>query len=117
MGLRKRDHEIGFSDRKLIGEIVGAQIGIDRQDRHAERIEREPVPEELRPVFQQQRHTGAVAIAGGRIGGAQRLDARERFAIAVAEALRRIGQFGASRRQQERRGGARSRMRQQALIG
>ena len=56
-------------------EIVGAQIRIERQDRNAERVEREPVPEELRPVLEQQRHTGAVAIARCRVGGAQRLGA------------------------------------------
>jgi hypothetical protein len=50
--LGQRDREIGLGDRELIGEIVGAQLRIDRHDRDAERVQREPVPEELRPVFQ-----------------------------------------------------------------
>ena len=51
-------------------EFGGAQVGIDRHHRHAQRVEREPVQEEGGAVFQQQAGAVAVAVAGARIGGA-----------------------------------------------
>ena len=55
-------------------EFGGAQVGIDGHHRHAQRVEREPVQEEGGAVFKQQAGAVAVAVAGARIGGAQRLD-------------------------------------------
>ena len=69
-------------------ELGGAQVGVDRHHRHAQRVQREPVQEERRPVVQQQPGAMPVAVAGRGIGVAQRLDARRRLAVAAARRRR-----------------------------
>ena len=51
---------------------------VDRHDADAERVERQPVGEERRPVFEHQADAMPRTIAGARVGGAQPFDLASR---------------------------------------
>ena len=55
-------------------ELGRAHLGVDRHDARAERVQREPVEQERRPVLEQQADAVAVAVAGGRIARRAALD-------------------------------------------
>jgi hypothetical protein len=60
---------------------------VDRHDADAERIEREPVREERRPVLEQDADAVAGAVAGLPVETAQALDLTVDFAPAARPAL------------------------------
>ena len=64
---------------------------MQRHDAGAERIERQPVGEERRPVLEQQADAVAVAVAGLRVDGAQPLDLAGHLAPAARAGLDAVG--------------------------
>ncbi len=59
---RHGERDLAVPDEVL--ELVCAPVGVDRHDRHAERIERQPVKQELGAVEEQE--PGAVAVTVAR---------------------------------------------------
>ena len=57
------------------------QIRVDRHERDAEPVEREPVPEEGRSVLDENADALAGPEAGGFVGGRQRLHMFQRFRV------------------------------------
>ena len=99
--IRRRHQQVGLRQLELEGQFVGADVGVDRNDRNPERIEREPMQKEDRTIFEQQGNPRPASIAGGRVFGAQPIDLGLEGAVFDSESLRRVGQSRACRRQQE----------------
>ena len=76
---------------KLERQFVGADIGVDRNDRNPERIEREPMQEEDRAIFEQQGNPRPASIAGGRVFRAQPVNLGLERAVFDSESFRRVG--------------------------
>src|SRR5213595_1582343 len=72
--LRPCDRDIWLDDAELIGDVLARQLGIDRVDRNAQAVERQPDPEEFRPILQQQRDARPAPVARGRKALAYRLN-------------------------------------------
>ena len=117
MALRERDDDLRPGKIELEGEIVGAQVRVDGLHRNAERIEREPVEHEGRPVLEQQRDPRAVPVAGRRVSRPQAFDFAGCFAIGDAEAVRCVGQLGRARRKQKRCAGIFGGARRKGAVG
>ncbi len=77
-----------------VGPLGGAHVGMDRHDAHAERVQRQPVGEEGRPVLEQKADAVAVAVAGLSVGGAQPLDLAGHLAPAARARLDAVGLGG-----------------------
>ena len=93
-----------------VPQLGRAHVLVDRHDADAERVERQPVGEERRPVLEQQADAVAGAVAGLRVGGAQPLDLAGDLAPAARAGLDAVGR-GRDRldREARRRRGARRR--------
>ena len=92
---RHRERNLAVPDE--ICELVAAPLRVDRHDRHAERIQRQPVKQELRAVEEQEPGSMAVTIAGTRVNGAQALHLARDLLIRVFvlfDAVRRRGARG-----------------------
>ncbi len=62
-----------------IAELVGLIVRIDWNDTRPDRVEREIVKEERRPIFQQQRHAMTRAITGAHVAISELRDDRARL--------------------------------------
>ena len=71
--MRQHDGQLHLAVVQQIGHLVVAVVGIDRHDARAERVQRQVVEEELRPVLEQDRDAVAVAVARGGVEVAQPL--------------------------------------------
>jgi len=85
--LRQAHRELDPAVADQVGQLGRAHLGIDRHHAHAERIEREPVVQEGRPVLEQQPDAVAMAVARARIGIAQPVDLGRGLAPADAAGL------------------------------
>ena len=65
----------------------GADVGVDRNDRNPERIEREPMQKEDRTIFEQQGNPRPASIAGGGVFAAQPVDLGLEGAVFDSEIL------------------------------
>jgi len=99
--IRRRHQQIGLRQLKLEGQFVGPDVRVDRNDRNPKRIKREPMQEEDRAIFKQQRNPRAASITGGRVFGAKPIDLGLERPVFDPESVRRVGQSRACRRQQE----------------
>ena len=91
LALRQGDRQAHLAVPDEVGQLGRPQVGMQRHDAGAERIERQPVGEERRPVLEQQADAVAVAVAGLRVDGAQPLDLAGHLAPAARAGLDAVG--------------------------
>src|SRR5262249_29963085 len=95
-------HEkVGLRQVELEGQLVGANVRVDRNDRNSERIEREPMQKECGAVLQPQGDARSTSIAGGGILCAQTIDVRLECAVGNSEPFGRVAKPGTRRCEQE----------------
>ena len=100
--LGERDDEIDLGMAEDVGQVVGAELGVERHRPAAQRIEREEVQHESRAVLEHDGDAVAVPIAGGSVGVGEARDALGHLAIAPQHAVGVVG-AGGTRRHAEAR--------------
>jgi hypothetical protein len=85
-----------------VQQLVVPVVRIDRDDTHAEAVERQVVEEELRPVVEEQADPMSVAIAGVGVAGLALEHALSRLRVRQLDAVRMIGAPLGGRHAQER---------------
>ena len=92
--LRHRDHQGRLRMVEKIDHLVLPVGRVDRHDAATERVQRPPVQVKVGPVFQQQRHAVAAAVACLAIERAERRHPLPRFAVADFDPLGMVGPTG-----------------------
>ena len=77
-----------------VAEFDDAQVGVQRNDRYAQRVQGEPVEKEGGTVFQQQADAMAGAVASFGVPGAEVQDGVQRFGVGDVAGFDAVGGGG-----------------------
>jgi hypothetical protein len=87
---------------QLVEHLVVPVVGIDRHDARPERVQREIVQEEFRPILEEQRDAMPVPIPGRRVTLSVTQHVGADLPVRQLDAIRMIGTPGRRRHRQER---------------